>query len=277
MAIDEVRPGEGHPEGGLEEPRIVGHRDPRPHLHPHVGQALRHVERVRVLAQRGQELAADGEKLGAHQAKGTTSKATRSRQVRVDAGHEIVGHDAEAARERFEVARRPGLEDVHDAEEHEAEARRPGTKGQEQEGRPLSHHLVHHHDSRVLAPHERRGARRGGDAEAEEREGGRDLDEGREAGERPEGDDPHQRARGAGHDRGVAGTERRGQQARRGGPGGRACARGRREGLAIPARCYFSGGAGGPPDRGEPRAGSRCGPGRRGRGRRARPARACAG
>ena len=76
----EVGPGERGPEGRLEEAGVVGHGDPRAHFDAQLGEPLGDPEGVGVRAQRGQELAAHGEDLGPHQAKGTTRRATRSRR-----------------------------------------------------------------------------------------------------------------------------------------------------------------------------------------------------
>ena len=73
----DVRPGEGVAERRLQEAGVVRDRDPGPRLHSHLEQPPRHPERVRVGAERAEELAADGQELRPQRARHVTAQTVR--------------------------------------------------------------------------------------------------------------------------------------------------------------------------------------------------------
>ena len=108
-------------------------------------------------------------------ATGQIASPSAQEQLRVDPGRDVVGHDAEPAVQLLEIARRPGLHDVHRAEQHEAGDRDHRRERQREERDPLPRHLVHHHEPRVLEPHELRHAVGRERAERRERRGRGEL------------------------------------------------------------------------------------------------------
>ena len=201
-------------------------------------------------------------------------RPTRSTQVRVHAGREVVGHDAPAAGQALEVPRRPRLDDVHDAEEEEAGRRRTGAKGS---AMSVTHWPTISSTTTMpgsLRPTRSRdvGRRERADERRRSRETASWTGHG-QRGHRPEEEEAHDRARRPRRERRVAAAEARWPRARRAihdfpiAADHTADRRVRLAPLERPAQR----GAAGPRGRGGARAACRSGRRRRGR---ARPARA---
>ncbi len=149
---DHVRPLERALKHRRQLTDVVAHNS----LHADVAadriQVFGHEQGIGVDAERRQHFGPDGDDAGTPVIEVAKRKDSAQRQVRIDTGHHIVGHDAEAARQPFEPPRRERLDDVGDAEEKESDGRAEPAGGIEEEGDEHPGDLVNHHLPGILPP-----------------------------------------------------------------------------------------------------------------------------